>query len=123
MVMSSFVFFGKTELTDEIISNAEKFFLKFISDQNLDKFDDIRNELYHKKLHQFTLEKFPSTSSSIRQLILQAYLQCHLRLHALFIEVISRNLLQYGYMLNEEDHLVPSFSIKLSTPCNCLKCA
>ena len=27
-------FFGKTELTDEIISNAEKFLLKCISDQN-----------------------------------------------------------------------------------------
>ena len=32
-------FFGKTELTDEIISNAEKFLLKGISDQNLDKVD------------------------------------------------------------------------------------
>ena len=67
-------FFGKTELTDEIISNAEKFLLKCVSDQNLDKFDNIRYELYHKKLHQFDVEKFPHTSNSTRQYILRAYL-------------------------------------------------
>ena len=67
-------FFGKTELTGEIISNVEKFLLKCVSDQNLDKSDDIRYELYHKKLHQFDVEKFPHTSNSIRQYILRAYL-------------------------------------------------
>ena len=41
------------------------------SDQNLDKFDDKRYELYHNKLD---LEKFPPTSSSIRQHMLRAYL-------------------------------------------------
>ena len=49
VVMSSLYFFGKTELTNEIISNAETFLLKCISDEKLDKFDDVRYELYHKK--------------------------------------------------------------------------
>ena len=44
---------GKTELTDDIISNAEKFLLKCISNQNLNKFDDIVFEQHRKKLHLF----------------------------------------------------------------------
>ena len=42
----------------------KKLFLKCISNQNLDKFDDLRYELYQKKLYQFDLEKFPPISSS-----------------------------------------------------------
>ena len=42
-------FFGKTELTNEIITNAETFLLKCIADQNLDKLDDVRYELYRKE--------------------------------------------------------------------------
>ena len=54
--------FGKTEITNK----------------NLDKFGDGCYELYHKKLHQFDLEKLPPISSSMRQQILRAYLQCYL---------------------------------------------
>ena len=120
---------GKTELTDDIISNAEKFLLKCISDQNLNKFDDIMYEQHRKKLHLFDLEKFPPTSSSIRQQILSAYSQCHLWLHAPFIEDIFWDPLGYGYMVNEEDYLAPiiklhlAFPLEFSSPCNCLKCA
>ena len=59
--------FGKTGITDEIIGNAEKFLLKYISNQNLNEFDDTRYRLYYKKLHQFHLEKFIPVSSGIRQ--------------------------------------------------------
>ena len=45
-----------------------------------------------------------------------------------FIEDISRNLRQYGYILNEENDLVPliiNYTLipaDLPSPCNCLKC-
>ena len=89
-------FFGNTELTDEIISNAEKSVLRRISDQNLRKFDDMRYELYLKKLNQVNLENFPPTISSMRQHILRAYLQSHLWLHTPFIGDISGEPLEYG---------------------------
>ena len=85
--------------------------------------------MYQQKLHEFYLEKFPGTSSAIKQHILCTYLQCHLWLHAPFIEDISIDTLQYGHSLNEEDDLVPlTISDTLipgdfSSPCNCLKCA
>ena len=57
--------------------------------------------------HQCDLGKFPPTSSSIRKHILPAWLQCHLWLHASFIEDISRDPLKCGYMFNDEDPLAP----------------
>ena len=106
--------FGKTGITDEIIGNAEKFLLKYISNQNLNEFDDTRYRLYYKKLHQFHLEKFIPVSSGIRQHILPAYLQCHFRLHAPFTEDIFRDPLNYGCMFNDVDHLAPSLFFSLS---------
>ena len=85
--------------------------------------------MYQQKLHEFYLEKFPGTSSAIKQHILYPYLQCRLWLHAPFIEDISIDTLQYGHSFNEEDDLVPlTISDTLipgdfSSPCNCLKCA
>ena len=88
---------------------------------------DIRYELYHKKLHQVNLEKFPPKISSIRQHILWAYLQCHLWIHAPFIEDISGNPLEYGYILNKDlaPIIIPHLALpsEFSSPCNCLKCA
>ena len=100
-------FLGKHELTNEIIYNAEQFFLRCISNEKLDSFDDLRYDVYHKKLQEFDLEKLPATSGAIKQHVLRAYLQCHLWLHGPFIGDISIDPLQYGYSLNEEDDLVP----------------
>lgn len=104
------MFFGKTEITDEITGNSEKFLLKCISKENLDKFDDQGYELYHKKLNKFNVVKLPPTSSSVRQHTLWVYLHCHLWLHAPFIEDISKDPLQFGYMFNDKDHLASIFN-------------
>ena len=104
-------FVGKTEITDEIIRNAEILLSKCISNLNLDKFDDLKFELYYKK----DLEKFPPTSSSIRQQMLWTYLQCHLWLNAPFKEDISRDP-EYGYIFNDEDHLAPIVKPHLALP-------
>ena len=109
-------FVGKIEITDEIILNAEILLSKCISNLNLDKFDDLKFELYYKKLYHFDLEKFPSTSSSIRQQMLWTYLQCHLWLNAPFKEDISRDPPEYGYIFNDEDHLAPIVKPHLALP-------
>lgn len=120
-------FVGKTEITDEIIRNAEILLSKCISNLNLDKFDDLKFELYYKKLYHFDLQKFPPTSSSIRQNIPRAYLQCYLWLHASVIEDISRNPLEFGYTFNDKKHLAPlikphlTLPSDLSSPCNCFR--
>ena len=119
-------FFGKHELTNEMIYNAEESLLRCISNES---FDDLRYDVYHKKLQELDLEKFPATSGAIKQHILCAYLQCHLWFHASFIEDISIDPLQCGYSLNEEDDLVPLIinetliPADFPSPCNCLKCA
>ena len=77
-------FFGKSELTENMIDDAEKYLLHCVSHECISSFDELRNDTYHKKLQQFDLEKFPPTSSSIRQHTLRAYLQCHLWYHVLF---------------------------------------
>ena len=122
-------FFGKHELTNKLMYNAKQFLLRCIQNEKVDSFDDLRYDVYQQKLHEFYLEKFPGTSSAIKQHILYAYLQCHLWLHAPFIEDISIDTLQYGHSLNEEDGLVPLIISDtlipgdFSSPCNCLKCA
>ena len=104
-------FFGKQELTKGMIYNADRFLLRCISNEKLDSFDNLRYDVYHKKLQEFDFEKFPVTSSAIKQHILRAYLQCHLWLHLPFIEDILTDPLQYGYSLNEEDDLVQQSSM------------
>ena len=42
-------FFGKHELRNEMIYNAEQFLLRCISNEKLDSFDDLRYDVYHKK--------------------------------------------------------------------------
>ena len=64
-------------------------------DEKLNSFDDLRYDVYHKTLQEFDLEKFPTTSSAIKQHILRAYWQCHLWFHAHFIEDILIDPLQY----------------------------
>ena len=56
--------FGKHELTNEMIYNDEQFLLRCISNEKLDLFDDLRYDVYHKKLQEFDLEKFPATSGA-----------------------------------------------------------
>ena len=122
-------FFGKHELRNEMIYNAEQFLLRCISNEKLDSSDNLRYDVYHKKLQEFDLEKFSATSSAIKQHIQRIYLQCYLWLHPPFIEDISIGPPQYRYNLNEEDDLVPLIindtliPADFPSPSNCLKCA
>lgn len=122
-------FFGKTEIANEVIGDAEKFFLICICNKNLDKFNDLEYKLNHKRLHQFNLEKFPPLSSSIRKHIIWVCWHGRLWLHAPFIKDVSGDPLKYRCMFNDKDHLTPIINPQLAvpldfpSPCNCLKFA
>ena len=95
--------FGKSELTDQMINDAKRFLVRCLSsNDNIDCFDELRHEIYHKKQLQFNIETFPPTSSSIKIHIRCAYLQCHLWQHALFVSKKTIDPLEFGYTLDEE---------------------
>ena len=109
-------FFGKHELTYVMIYNAAQFLLRYILNWKARFIWRFKMWRLKQKLQEFDLEKFLATSSTIKQHILRASLQCHLRLHAPFIEDILIDTLQYGHSLNEDDSLIINssrFSITL----------
>ena len=70
--------FGKTEISDEMIANAEKFLLNCItSNCKFNYLYELRYHIYHTKTFQLDLEKLPPTSSSIKLHIKRAYLQTY----------------------------------------------
>ena len=47
--------FGTSDITDEMIKNAEKFLVRCIDhNSHVDTFDDLRNQIYHR--HSFKLD-------------------------------------------------------------------
>ena len=121
--------FGKEEINGEINTGTEKFFLKFITSRDVESFDDLRFLIYHTKHHQFDREWFPPTSACIKQHIFWVYLQCYMWFHAPFTEDIQVNFLDCGYILADDEHLLPVIMAEapipdeFPAPCNCLKCA
>ena len=68
--------FGRSEISEDMISSAERFLACCVSrSSQFDTFDDLRNHMYHTKSLQLDL---PPTSASIRLYIRRAYLQCYL---------------------------------------------
>ena len=122
--------FGKEDISDSMMSNAEKFLLKCLSSSDeIHHFDQLRNEIYHKKQNQFNIEKFPPSTSSIEQHIKRAYLQSYLWFHAPFVANITLDPLLFGYEFDEDGCLLP-ISVGQSKipedfpiPCSCIKCA
>ena len=66
--------FGRGDLSEEMIADAEKFLLNCITKHDVGTFDQLRVIVYREKHLQFGLERFPPTSDSIKQHILRAYL-------------------------------------------------
>ena len=122
--------FGNSEISNEMILSAERFLVNCTARKSeMKTFDDLRNQTYHQKSFQLNLEKLPATSSSIRLHIKRAYLQCHLWIHAPFMETIDIDPIQFGYFLNDDEEIAPlimngpSIPDDFPAPCNCLKCA
>ena len=122
--------FGKSVLTEEMVCSAEKFLADCLSnDKKLQTFDELRFQTYHKKTLQLDFEKLPCTSNSIHRHIKRAFLQCYRWLHAPFMETIDLNPTDYGYIIDDNEHLIPEIVEGPVTPddfplpCNCIKCA
>ena len=102
-----------------MISNAEQFLVKCVSSSKSHShtsFDEFRYETYHNKKFTFDLEKLPPTSTSIKQHIRRAYLQCNMWLNALSKEHITLDPVQYGYIVDEDNHVVPNILNGPSVP-------
>ena len=81
--------FGWSELTDDMIANAEKFVIRSLSPSSkCTHFDDLRYDVYHDKKFQFDLEKFLVTSESMMLHIRRAYFQIYLWQYASFVDQI-----------------------------------
>ena len=102
--------FGKYNLTQEMIYQADMFLIQCIlKDSSLDSFDEIRKEMFYKSSLKLDIEKSPPTSDSIRLHILRAYFQVHLWYQAVYAKT-QINLLEYGY----EEPMVTSFLYSLT---------
>ena len=122
--------FGTIELTNRIIANVEPFLVKCISSNcSIDCFDELRHDSCYDKKFNFNLEKFPPTKESIRQHIKGAHLQCYLWLHSAFFADIKLNPLEYGYVEDDNEQLIPRIISGnhvldgFPLPCSCSKCA
>ena len=80
-------YFGKNEISESMIADAEKVLVKCITSDDIDNFDDLRFNVYHKKHLQFDIEQFPPTSASFRQHI-HPYLKWYMWYHCPFTENI-----------------------------------
>ena len=65
-------------MSESMIADAENFLVQCITSDDTDNSDELGFNVYHKKLLQFDTERFPPTSTSIRQHILRAQLQCYM---------------------------------------------
>ena len=121
-------YFENIALKDQIITDAESFLVKCISPNCcIECFDELRHKTYYDKTFSFNLEKFPPTSESIRQPIKQTHLQYYLWFHLSFTADVKLNPLEYGYVEDDNEHLIlliisgNHIPGNFSLPCNCLK--
>ena len=57
------VSFGQMDIDEEIVTLAEKFFVRCIcKDENINTFDQFRNMVHYKKSKKLNLERFPPTT-------------------------------------------------------------
>ena len=82
----------------------------------MNTFDELRYFVYSEKHFVFSIECFPSTSDSIRQQILRAYLQCYKRLQSPVLEDIELDPVQYGYWIDKKENWFQLFLPNLQCP-------
>ena len=71
--------FAKSPINDDIVTSAEKFLVVecLSNDKNIQTFDHLCFQTYHKKSFQLDLEKLPCMSNSIQLHIKCSFLQCY----------------------------------------------
>ena len=121
--------FGKEPLSDDTIAAAGKFLVGCLSDTSImESFGELRYHQYHKKSFEFNLEKFATTPNTIHMHIMRAYFQCNRRVNAAYVESITLDPLEYGYVAEEESLIYSKvinyeiIQVVFPMPCDCLKC-
>ncbi|KAG1658774.1 Protein SMG9 [Nymphon striatum] len=89
--------FGVKELSPQITSNAEKFLVSGLKKTYCSTFDEYRWEQYHNSKTELDFNQLVCCSSTIREHIKRAYLQCKMWLQAPTPAVTKPDPLQYGY--------------------------
>ncbi|KAG1659915.1 Dual 3',5'-cyclic-AMP and -GMP phosphodiesterase 11 [Nymphon striatum] len=89
--------FGVKELSPQITSNAEKFLVSGLKKTDCSTFDEYRWEQYHNSKKELDFNQLVCCSSTIREHIKRAYLQCKMWLQAPTPAVTKPDPLQYGY--------------------------
>ena len=112
-----------------MVTSAEKFLVECLSnDKNVQTFDELRFQTYHTKSFQLDFGKLPCTSNNIQLHIKRAFLQCYRWLQSPFVKNIDLEHMDYGYIIDEDEHLLPEITRRDVTPddiplaCNCIKC-
>ena len=100
-----------------MITDAETFLVKCLAkNATLSTFDELREEMYHAKSFKLDLERLPATTASMKLHIQRSYFQAYLWFHAPFEEVVDVNPVEYGYAVDEEDHLFPVVTYGKNVP-------
>ncbi|KAG1670551.1 Proliferation marker protein Ki-67 [Nymphon striatum] len=89
--------FGVKELSPQITSNAEKLLVSGLKKTDCSTFDEYRWEQYHNSKKELDFNQLVCCSSTIREHIKRAYLQCKMWLQAPTPAVTKPDPLQYGY--------------------------
>ncbi|KAG1663711.1 hypothetical protein GQR58_020232 [Nymphon striatum] len=89
--------FAVKELSPQITSNAEKLLVSGLKKTDCSTFDEYRWEQYHNSKKELDFNQLVCCSSTIREHIKRAYLQCKMWLQAPTPVVTKPDPLQYGY--------------------------
>ncbi|KAG1651586.1 GTP-binding protein yptV2 [Nymphon striatum] len=89
--------FGVEELSPEITNNSEKFLVSGLKKTDCSTFDEYRWEQYHNSKQELDFNQLVCCSSTLREHIKRAYLQCKMWLQAPTPAVTKPDPLQYGY--------------------------
>ncbi|KAG1674190.1 Transposable element Tc1 transposase [Nymphon striatum] len=111
-----------TKLSPQITSNAEKFLVSGLKKTDCSTFDEYRWEQYHNSKKELDFNQLVCCSSTIREHIKRAYLQCKMWLQAPTPVVTKPDPLQYGYEATDVGTtpvILPEASESAKQPCIC----
>ncbi|KAK4317056.1 hypothetical protein Pmani_011868 [Petrolisthes manimaculis] len=103
MDLSLLAGFGVEELSPQMISNAEKFLVSGLKKTDCSTFDEYRWEQYHNSKKELNFNQLVCCSSTLREHIKRAYLQCRMWLQAPTPEVTKPDPCQYGYRATDPE--------------------
>ncbi|KAG1706210.1 Structural maintenance of chromosomes protein 6 [Nymphon striatum] len=109
-----------TKLSPQITSNAEKFLVSGLKKTDCSTFDEYRWEQYHNSKKELDFNQLVCCSSTIREHIKRAYLQCKMWLQAPTPVVTKPDPLQYGMKrvrssVHDNEEAIPSKRSALDT--------